>query len=40
MIGRFNQALKDLRAEMKIKNAYKQRYIDKQTEEIAELKGK
>lgn len=40
MIGRFNQALKDLKAELKIENAYKQRDIDKQTVEITELKGK
>jgi len=40
MIGRFNQALKDLRAEMKTKNMYKQRDIDKQKAKIIELKDK
>jgi len=39
MIGRFNQALKDLRAELNIENMYKQRDIDKQEVEIAQLKG-
>lgn len=40
MIGQFNQALKDLRAEMKTANVCKQRDIDLQRVEIEELKDK
>lgn len=38
MIGRFNQALKDLRVEMKTTNVYMQRDIYKERAEIEDLK--
>jgi len=40
MIGRFNQVLKDLRAEMKTTNVFMQRDIDLQRAEIEDLKDK